>query len=112
MALIGPADADRLRDDFAVMTRPVRLLFFTQALDCDTCLQTRHILDELPPLSERISIEEVNFVLERDRAETFGIDRVPAIVVIGQTDVGTERDSGIRFLGTPAGYEFISVVRA
>ena len=50
------------------MTRPVRLLFFTQTLDCETCLQTRQILDELPPLSDKITIEEVNFVLEGEQA--------------------------------------------
>src|SRR3954468_16275968 len=94
------------------MERPVRLLFFTQTLDCETCLQTRQILDELPILSDRISIEEVNFVLEPDRAKHYGIDRVPAIAILGQDEAGAERDSKIRFLGTPAGYEFISVIRA
>lgn len=112
MALISPADADRLRGDFAALTRPVRLVFFTQTLECETCLQTRQILDELPPLSDRITIEEVNFLLDRERAASFGIDRVPAIAVLGQSEDGSERDSGIRFLGTPAGYEFISVIRA
>ena len=54
---------------FAAMTRPVRLLFFTQTLDCETCLQTRQILDELPLLSDKITIEEVNFVLESRQGE-------------------------------------------
>jgi glutaredoxin-like protein len=112
MALISPDDQERLRADLSAMTRPVRLLFFTQTLDCETCLQTRQILDELPLLSDRISIEEVNFVLERERAEQYGIDRVPAIAVVGQDQAGAERDSNIRFLGTPAGYEFISLIHA
>lgn len=112
MALISPADAERLRGDFASMARPVRLLFFTQTLECDTCLQTRQILDELPLLSDAISIEEVNFVLERDRAAEYGIDRVPAIALLVQDDSGIERDTHIRFLGAPAGYEFVSLVRA
>src|SRR5262245_54687893 len=111
MALLSPADQDRLRQDFSAMTRPVRLLFVTQTLDCETCLQTRQILDELPALSDKISVEEVNFILEREKAEKYGIDRVPAIVVV--TDDGrAERDSRIRFLGTPAGYEFISLIHA
>ena len=63
------------------MTRPVRLVFFTQTLDCDTCLQTRQILDELPPLSDQITIEEVNLILEGDKAAAFGIDRAPAIAI-------------------------------
>jgi glutaredoxin-like protein len=112
MSLIATADAERLRTDFAAMVRPVRLLFFTQTLECETCLQARQIIDELPPLSDKIAIEEVNFLLERERANEYGIDRVPAIAIIGQSEDGAERDSHIRFLGTPAGYEFISLIRA
>src|SRR5262249_27947964 len=93
-------------------TSPVRLLFFTQALDCETCLQTRQILDELPPLSDRIVVEEVNFVLEKDKAAQYRIDRVPAVVLVGQDPSGEAIDSRIRFLGAPSGYEFISLVRA
>ena len=62
--LISSSDQERLRESFAAMTRPVRLLFFTQTLDCETCLQTRQILDELPPLSDQIAIEEVNLILD------------------------------------------------
>lgn len=94
------------------MTQPVRLLFFTQTLDCETCPQTRQILDELPLLSDKILIEEANFVLDADKAAKYRIDRVPAIVVLGADESGAERDSGIRFLGTPAGYEFVSLVKA
>jgi glutaredoxin-like protein len=112
MALIAAADQERLRERFGAMTRSVRLLFFTQTLGCETCLQTRQILDELPVLSDRISIEEVNFVLEADKAKQYDVDRVPAIAVVGQDESGAERDSKIRFLGAPAGYEFASLVQA
>jgi len=94
------------------MLRPVRLLFFTQTLGCETCLQTRQILDELPVLSGNITVEEVNFILEPDRATQYEIDRVPAVAIVGQDDKGNERDSKIRFLGTPAGYEFMSLIQA
>ena len=88
MALISPADQDRLRESFAEMERPVRLLFFTQTLDCETCLQTRQILDELPPLSDKITVEEINFVLDADRAKEYGIERVPAVAIV-YDDTGT-----------------------
>ena len=94
------------------MLRPVRLLFFTQTLGCETCLQTKQILDELPVLSGNITVEEVNFILEPDRAKQYEIDRVPAIAIVGQDEAGHERDSKIRFLGTPAGYEFMSLIQA
>jgi glutaredoxin-like protein len=112
MGLISLSDEQRLREAFADMPRRVRLLFFTQTLGCDTCLQAKQILDELPALSEKISIDEVNFILEPDKAKQYGIDRVPAIALVGQNEAGEDRDSKIRFLGTPAGYEFMSLVQA
>lgn len=123
MSLLGPADQARLRSEFEQLTRRVHLLFFTQSLDCDTCLQTRQILDELPPLSDQIVVDEVNFVLDADRARQYGIDRVPAIAVtheataqspVEETPVGGPSlvDTRMRFLGAPSGYEFVSLVQA
>ena len=107
MPLLAPADQEKLRAAFDEMTSPVRMLFFTQTLDCEACAQTRQILDELPPLSSKITIEEVNFILEKGKAAQYGIDRVPAIALVGDAS-----DSRIRFLGAPSGYEFISLVQA
>jgi thiol-disulfide isomerase/thioredoxin len=132
MALISSVDQERLRESFAQMSRRVRLLFFTQTLDCQTCLQTRQILDELPLLSDKIAVEEINFILEGEKAKAYGIDRVPAIAVVYEdntslappqqgardaaepTQAATPdvKDSRMRFLGTPAGYEFVSLVQA
>jgi alkyl hydroperoxide reductase subunit AhpF len=113
MSLISEGDQEKLRAAFSEMTSPVRLMFFTQTLDCETCLQTRQILDELPPLSDKISIEEVNRILEGDKAKQYGIDRAPAIALVSTNGRGPETtDSRIRFLGTPAGYEFISLIQA
>lgn len=112
MGLLAPADQERLRERFAAMKRPVRLLFFTQTLGCETCLQTRQILDELPLLSDQVTIEEINLVLDREKAAEYEIDRVPAVAIVGQDESGAERDSKIRFLGAPSGYEFASLVQA
>lgn len=112
MPLLSPADQEKLKTDFASMTRPVRLLFFTQTLGCETCLQTRQVLDELPVLSDQISIEEFNVILDKDKAAEYDVDRAPSIVVAGVDQVGGAEDSRIRFLGAPAGYEFISLIRA
>jgi glutaredoxin-like protein len=118
LGLIAQADQDALRKQFAEMTRAVRLVFFTQTIGCETCLQARQILDELPALTDKIRIEEVNFVLEKEKAALYGIDRVPAIALAyedGAPDAGASgaiTDSRIRFLGAPAGFEFISLVQA
>jgi alkyl hydroperoxide reductase subunit AhpF len=109
MSLISPTDQDKLRAAFAEMTRPVQLLFFTQTIGCDSCAETRQILDELPPLSDKIAIDEVNLVLDKDKAAQYGIDRAPAVALVYDDD---RKDTRIRFLGPPSGYEFISLVQA
>jgi alkyl hydroperoxide reductase subunit AhpF len=112
MPLLSAADQEKLRESFDEMTNPVRVLFFTQTLDCEPCVQTRRILDELPPLSDKIAVEEVNFILEKDKAAQYGIDRVPALALLSADAAGETRDTRIRFLGTPSGYEFVSLVQA
>ncbi len=55
----------------------------------------------------------MNFVLEKDKAAQFAVDRVPAIALLGQNAAGAaDKDSRIRFLGTPAGHEFMSLIQA
>ena len=54
----------------------------------------------------------MNLVLDADKAKQFGVDRVPALAIVGTDEQGRNHDSRIRFVGTPAGYEFISLVQA
>jgi alkyl hydroperoxide reductase subunit AhpF len=112
--LLSEADQNALREAFLQLSRRVRLMFFTQTIGCDTCVQTREILDELPPLSDKLVVEEVNLVLEKEKAARFGVDRAPTIALLYDDDDsnGEPRDSRIRFLGAPAGYEFASLVHA
>jgi len=109
MSLLSPTDQQTLRDSFAKMARRVKLLFFTQAIGCETCLETRQILDEIAALTDQVVIEEGNLVLDKDRAASFGIDRAPGIVLLAGED---DEDTRIRFLGEPAGYDFLSLVDA
>jgi len=106
MAILSPSDAARVREMLAELPGPVRLVFFSQTLNCETCEPTKQILGELAGLSGQITVEEHNFLLEQDLAAGFGIDRVPAIAVVGA------QDYGIRFLGIPSGYEFMSLLDA
>jgi alkyl hydroperoxide reductase subunit AhpF len=106
MAILSPSDAARVRDMLADLPNPVRLVFFTQTLNCDTCEPTKQILGEVAELSSQITVEEHNFLLEGALAADLGVDRVPAIAVMGA------QDYGIRFFGIPSGYEFMSLLDA
>ncbi len=106
MPILSPSDAARVREVLADLPNAVRLVFFTQTLKCETCGPTKQILGEVAGLSGQITVEEHNFLLEKDAAAGYGIDRVPAIAVVGDQDFGT------RFLGIPSGYEFMSLIDA
>ena len=108
MALLSDQDRAVVSGHLAAITTPVTILFFTQTIDApDTALLARQVLDEVVSLSDQISLEEVNFVLDRERAAQFGIDGIPAVALLR----GGE-DTRIRFLGAPAGYEFMSLIDA
>ena len=98
-----PAD---LEAALAGLAAPVKLLFFTQTFGCDTCASARRIVDRVASLSERISVEEFNVVLDKEQVRAYGILRPPAIAVVGETD------AGIRFYGAPEGHELLSLVDA
>jgi glutaredoxin-like protein len=108
LPLLSEHDRQTVKTRLAGITHPVTILFFTQTIGApDTTLLARQILDELVSLNEHLSLEEVNLILDRDRAAQYGIDRIPAVVLLGNGE-----DSRIRFLGAPSGYEFSSLIEA
>ena len=108
MALLSDQDRQTVRTHLAGIEHPVTLLLFTQTIGGpETARATKQIVDELASLSDKVTVEEANFVLEKERAAQYGVDGVPAIVLLR----GGE-DTRMRFLGAPAGYEFMSLIEA
>lgn len=110
MSLISQKDAEHLRAEFeAGLVNPVKLVMFTQTVECQFCGETRQIVEEIAGLSDQISAEILNFVTDKATAELYGIDKIPAIAILRVED-GEDRDYGIRFYGIPSGYEFTSII--
>lgn len=109
MAFIKEANQHVLRERFAELVTPVRLLVFTEGQGCQYCRETRQLVEELAELSERIELEILDRAAEPERAQRYGVDKVPAVVLLAD-EAGEERDTGIRFFGIPAGYEFTTLV--
>lgn len=107
MSLLSPSDQQQLRESLAALAEPVTIVFFSQAIGCETCLETQQILREVTDLTEKVTVEEVSLVLERERAAAFGVDKVPALVLLAGAD---KRDTRIRFLGAPEGWDFLSLI--
>ena len=108
MALLSDQDRETVRGRLAVIERPVTLLFFSQTIGApESVYVTRRVLEEIVSLNDRLSLEEVSLVLDRDRAAQYAIDDIPAVVLLRDG-----ADTRIRFLGAPAGYEFMSLIEA
>jgi len=108
MPLLSDSDRAVVRDQLAVVSHRVTLLFFTQAIGApETALIAKQVLDEVASLNEAVEVEEVNFVLDKDRAAQFGITDIPGVVLLRDGE-----DTRMRFLGAPSGYEFMSLVQA
>jgi glutaredoxin-like protein len=108
MALLSEQDRQTVRGHLAVIEDPVRLLFFTQTFGApDTVMIAKQVLDEIVSLNDHLSLEEVNFVLEQERARQYGVEQIPTVVLLKG-----DQDTRIRFLGAPAGYEFMSLIEA
>ena len=108
MALLSDQDRQAVTARLAALQHPVTLLFFTQTFGGpETARITRQILDELASLHDKISVEEANFVLDRERAAQYGVEGVPTVVLLRNGE-----DTRMQFLGAPAGYEFMSLIEA
>ena len=104
MPLLNEEIAEQVKQELADLAGPVRLAMFTQEFECRFCAETRQLVEEIVQLSDQLTAEVYNFVTDEEKAEELGIDKIPAIAVIGAEDYG------VRFFGIPSGYEFMSLL--
>jgi glutaredoxin-like protein len=107
MAILKDEDKKYITDQFdQKLSGPVKILLFSQNLECEYCKPTEEILTELSELSSKIELDIRNLQIESEDAKQYGVDKVPSIILLGEN----EKDYGIRFFGIPSGYEFSSLL--
>ena len=106
MGLIGEEVATEIRQRLNAMTAPVKIVHFTQELNLEYGRETRQALEELAALSDKLTLEVYDFLLDKEKVAEYGVDKVPA------TAIRNGKDYGIRFYGMPAGYEFATLLDA
>ena len=95
-----------LKTQLSVLTKNVKIVYFTQTLECQYCNETKQILNELSEVSDKLILEVKNFVNDKDDADKYGVTQIPATVLLDEND----KDYGIKFYGIPSGYEFASLL--
>ncbi len=104
MPLLNDQIRDDVREMLADVANPVSLAVFVQADQCEYCDETRQLAEEVAALSEKISVQVYDFDEDRATAAKYGVDKSPAIAVLGA------KDYGIRLYGIPSGYEFGALI--
>jgi glutaredoxin-like protein len=107
MSLIPDDNKELLTNEFKEkLENPVKILIFTQEIECRFCSDTRQLAQELAALSDKITAEVYDFVADADKAKEYGIDKIPALAIIGK------KDCGVRIYGIPYGYELQTLIDA
>ena len=108
MSLLSSQDEAVLTEHLAGITKPVTLLLFTQTIGgSESGPVAKQILGEIASLNERIAVVEKSFVLDTEDRAKYGVDKAPAIVILGDG-----ADTRMRMYGAPTGYEFVGLVEA
>ena len=106
MVLLNDEIAAQVKEQLADLAGPVQLIVFTQTFECDFCAENTQLIEEVADLSDLLTAETYNFVTDKEKADELGIDKIPAVAIIGAEDYG------VRFYGIPSGYEFTSLLHA
>jgi len=107
LSLIPDDKKELLKTDFSTkLEDPVRIVMFTQEVECRFCSDTRQLVQELATLNDKIKVEVYDFVANADKAKELGIDKIPALAIIGK------KDYGVRIYGIPYGYELQTLISA
>lgn len=108
MAIFNEDAQKQLKTMLQPLKKPVRILLFTQEFECAACRDTHAFLEEICALSDKLSLTTYDFVDDKALADKYGVDKIPAILVLPEN----LKDNGIRFYGPPGGYEINSFINA
>ena len=116
MGFLSSTDRAEIRKMFDSLERDVKMVYFTERESsivipgrqgCASCKDTQALLEEVAALSERLSLDVLEYDPDGDAAVESGVDKIPAIVIEAEGVQGR-----VRYFGMPSGYEFSVLVGA
>lgn len=102
MSLLNDEILDQLKEFFADIKKDIHMHLVID--DCDSCPDTRGLLEEVMSVNDRIKLNVHS--LDSEAAERYQITRTPVIFFTDEN----EADLRIRFNGIPAGHEFSAFI--
>ena len=72
---------DQMQIALSRLKSPVRLILFTKDAGCETCPESLNMVRAIKARAPKLALEVYDQVMDRDKAEQYGVKQVPATVV-------------------------------
>lgn len=104
MPLFDAKIQEQLKNILKNMKNEVKIIYFTQEIECPLCRETRSFVEEIASLNDKLSVKIYDLIRDKKKADLYGVDKIPGIVLLDKDG----KDHGIKFYGLPGGYEINS----
>lgn len=106
--LLNEEVSSQIKDFLSNMVNPITMVLFTDKGVCNTCKETRQLLNEVSQLNDKITLIEKDMNEDSDDAKKYGITMTPSFVMLDENNDYL----GVKFNGIPAGHEINSFLSA
>ncbi|MFP4078924.1 MAG: protein disulfide oxidoreductase [Candidatus Izemoplasmataceae bacterium] len=107
-SLLNEEVKKQIKDFLKPMKDEVQMVLFTEEGLCNTCKETKQLLNEVSELSDKVSVVQKDREKDAEDAEKYGITLTPSFVVLDKDG----NYKGVKFNGIPAGHEINSFLTA
>ncbi|MFW5894367.1 MAG: glutaredoxin, partial [Bacillota bacterium] len=81
-SLLNEEVKKQIKDFLAPMKEEVQMVLFTEEGLCNTCKETKQLLNEVSELSDKLSVVQKDREKDAEDAEKYGITLTPSFVVL------------------------------
>jgi glutaredoxin-like protein len=99
----------QINEVFAELREPVQILYFGSGKSCETCDDTRQLLEEVVAANDKLGLDVYDLENDNEVAGKFDVTKAPGVVIAAK-DGAEITDFGIHFSGVPAGHEFSTLI--
>lgn len=106
--LLNQETRDQITEFLGDMQESLTMVLFTKQGTCDTCKETRQLLEEVSALNDKLHFIEKDVEKDATEAKLYDITLTPSFVILNAQG----EYQGVKFNGIPAGHEINSFLSA
>ena len=76
MAILSEEVRQKVENGLKGLKEGLKLVVFTQEFECPSCGDNRMLMDELSAISDKVDIEVLDFVGDKEKGEYYKVDKI------------------------------------